>query len=128
MTPEALAGIFLGKIKKWNDPVLRQANRGLRLPDLEIIVVHRADGSGTSYAWTDYLSKTIPEWKAQVGAGVAPGVPEAMRAASSSGVGGSASASAARGVVSGSVIFMAPTVGFLAAGGVQVGWRERMSL
>jgi len=64
-TPEALAGIYLGKIKKWNDPVLRQANRGLRLPDLDIVVVHRSDGSGTSYAWTDYLSKTSPEWKAK---------------------------------------------------------------
>ena len=76
-TPEALAGIYLGKIKKWNDPVLRQANRGLRLPDLDIVVVHRADGSGTSYAWTDYLSKTSPEWKAQVG--VRPGSQVAHR-------------------------------------------------
>jgi phosphate transport system substrate-binding protein len=49
-TPEALAGIYLGNIKKWNDPVLGRANRGLRLPDLDIVVVHRADGSGTSYA------------------------------------------------------------------------------
>ncbi|HXB72011.1 MAG TPA: phosphate ABC transporter substrate-binding protein PstS [Candidatus Acidoferrales bacterium] len=71
-TPEALAGIYLGKIKKWNDPVLRQANSGRRLPDLDIVVVHRADGSGTSYAWTDYLSKTNPAWKAQVGSGLAP--------------------------------------------------------
>jgi phosphate transport system substrate-binding protein len=60
-TPEALAGIYLGKIKKWNDPVLKQANKGLRLPDLDIVVVHRADGSGTSYAWTDYLSKTVAD-------------------------------------------------------------------
>jgi phosphate transport system substrate-binding protein len=66
-TPEALAGIYLGRIKKWSDPVLKQANRGLRLPDLDIVVVHRADGSGTSFAWTDFLSKTSPEWKAQVG-------------------------------------------------------------
>jgi hypothetical protein len=66
-TPEALAGIYLGKVKKWNDPILTRANRGLRLPDLDIEVVHRADGSGTSYVWTDYLSKISPEWKAQVG-------------------------------------------------------------
>jgi phosphate transport system substrate-binding protein len=70
-TPEALAGIYLGKIKKWNDPVLARANRGLHLPDLDIVVVHRADGSGTSYAWTEYLSKTNPEWKAGIGAGMA---------------------------------------------------------
>ena len=59
-TPEALAGIFLGKIRKWNDPILVRANRGLHLPDLDIVVVHRGDGSGTSYAWTDYLSKVEP--------------------------------------------------------------------
>jgi phosphate transport system substrate-binding protein len=56
-TPEELAGIYLGKIKKWNDSMLTRANRGLRLPDLDIAVVHRSDGSGTSYVWTDYLSK-----------------------------------------------------------------------
>ena len=71
-TPEALAGIYLGKIKKWNDPALVEANRGRRLPDLDIVVVHRADGSGTSFAWTDYLSKTSAEWKNRVGAGLAP--------------------------------------------------------
>jgi phosphate transport system substrate-binding protein len=60
-TPEALAGIYLGKIKKWNDPILRQSNRGLRLPDLDIVVVHRADGSGTSYAFAQYLGLT-PNW------------------------------------------------------------------
>ena len=63
-TPEALAGIYLGKIKKWNDPILTRTNRGLHLPDLDIVVVHRADGSGSTYAWTDYLSKTSSEWKA----------------------------------------------------------------
>ncbi|MGD1093562.1 MAG: phosphate ABC transporter substrate-binding protein PstS [Bryobacteraceae bacterium] len=85
-TPEALAGIYLGKIKKWNDPILRQANRGLRLPDLDIVVVHRADGSGTSYAWTDYLSKTSPEWKAQVGAGLSPTWPVGRGATGNDGV------------------------------------------
>jgi phosphate transport system substrate-binding protein len=85
-TPEALAGIYLGKIKKWNDPVLMRANRGLRLPDLDIVVVHRSDGSGTSYAWTDYLSKTSPEWKAQVGSRLAPKWPVGRGASGNDGV------------------------------------------
>ena len=87
-TPEALAGIFLGKIRKWNDPILRQANRGIRLPDLDIVVVHRADGSGTSFAWTDFLSKTSPEWKAQVGSSLAPRWPIGRAADGNEGVAG----------------------------------------
>jgi phosphate transport system substrate-binding protein len=87
-TPEALAGIYLGKIKKWNDPVLKQANRGLRLPDLDIVVVHRADGSGSSYAFTDYLSRTSPAWKAQVGSGLAPQWPTGRAANGNDGVAG----------------------------------------
>jgi phosphate ABC transporter phosphate-binding protein len=85
-TPEALAGIYLGKIKKWNDPILVRANRGLRLPDLDIVVVHRGDGSGTSYAWTDYLSKTSPEWKAEIGPGLAPRWPAGRSATGNDGV------------------------------------------
>ena len=85
-TPEALAGIYLGKIKKWNDPVLTQANRGRRLPNLDIVVVHRADGSGTSYSWTDYLSKTSVEWKTQAGAGLAPKWPVGRGANGNDGV------------------------------------------
>jgi phosphate ABC transporter phosphate-binding protein len=85
-TPEALAGIYLGKIKKWNDPILTRTNRGLRLPDLDIAVVHRADGSGTSYAWTDYLSKTSPEWKTQVGSSLAPKWPVGREANGNDGV------------------------------------------
>ena len=85
-TPEALAGIFLGKITKWNDPILQRANRGLHLPDLAIVVVHRADGSGTSYAWTDYLSKTSPEWKAEVGASLVPKWPTGRAATGNDGV------------------------------------------
>jgi phosphate ABC transporter phosphate-binding protein len=85
-TPEALAGIYLGKIKKWNDPILTRANRGLRLPDLDIAVVHRSDGSGTSYVWTDYLSKISPEWKAQVGASLAPKWPVGLEANGNDGV------------------------------------------
>lgn len=85
-TPEALAGIFLGKIKKWNDPILRQSNRGVQLPGLDIVVVHRSDGSGTSSAWTDFLSKTSPEWKAQVGSSLAPRWPVGRGADGNEGV------------------------------------------
>jgi phosphate transport system substrate-binding protein len=85
-TPEALAGIFLGKITKWNDPILQRANRHLHLPDLDIVVVHRADGSGTSYAWTDYLSKTSPEWKAEVGSSLVPKWPTGRAATGNDGV------------------------------------------
>jgi len=66
-TPEALAGIFLGKITKWNDPAIAGANPGVKLPSDDIVVVHRSDGSGTTYIWTDYLSKVSPEWKSKVG-------------------------------------------------------------
>ena len=85
-TPEALAGIYLGKIKKWNDPILVKSNRGLHLPDLDIEVVHRADGSGSTYAWTDYLSKTSPEWKAQVGTSLNPAWPDGRKATGNDGV------------------------------------------
>jgi phosphate transport system substrate-binding protein len=67
-TGETLAGIYLGKIKKWNDPRIRGSNKNARLPDGDIVVVHRSDGSGTTFVWTDYLSKVSPEWKAEVGA------------------------------------------------------------
>jgi phosphate transport system substrate-binding protein len=66
-TPEVLAGIFLGKISKWNDKAITSANPGVNFPDKDIIVVHRSDGSGTTFIWTDYLSKVSPEWKGQVG-------------------------------------------------------------
>jgi phosphate transport system substrate-binding protein len=85
-TPEALAGIFLGKITKWNDPILSRANRGLHLPDLDIVVVHRTDGSGTTYAWTDYLSRTSPEWSANVGFSLTPEWPTGRGAAGNDGV------------------------------------------
>jgi phosphate transport system substrate-binding protein len=61
-TGDVLAGIFLGKIKKWNDPLLAKANPGVKFPDAEIIVVHRSDPSGTTYIWTDYLSKVSTDW------------------------------------------------------------------
>ncbi len=66
-TPEALAGIYLGKITKWNDPAIASVNPGVKLPGDDIVVVHRSDGSGTTYIWTDYLSKVSPEWKSKVG-------------------------------------------------------------
>src|SRR5438876_1410195 len=66
-TPEALAGIFLGKTTKWSDPELKKANAGVNLPDKNIVVIHRSDGSGTTYVWVDYLSKVSPEWKSKVG-------------------------------------------------------------
>jgi phosphate transport system substrate-binding protein len=65
----ALADIFLGKIKKWNDPAIAALNPGIQLPATEISVVHRSDGSGTTNVWTDYLSKVSPDWKAKVGVG-----------------------------------------------------------
>jgi phosphate transport system substrate-binding protein len=69
LTRSALAGIYLGKILKWNDPAIASANPGVKLPDLSIAVVHRSDGSGTTYIFTDFLSAISAEWKAKVGAG-----------------------------------------------------------
>lgn len=69
LTPEAIAGIFLGAIKKWNDPAIASSNEGVALPSADITVVHRSDGSGTSFVFTDYLSKVSPDWKQKVGTG-----------------------------------------------------------
>lgn len=66
-TPEALAGIYLGEIKNWNDAKIAGANPGVKLPSTPIVVVHRAEASGTTYVWTDYLSKVSSEWKSKVG-------------------------------------------------------------
>ena len=66
-TGEALAGIFLGKITKWDDPEITKANPGVKLPSNNIVVVHRSDGSGTTYIWTDYLSKVSKEWETKAG-------------------------------------------------------------
>lgn len=65
-----LASIYLGQIKKWNDPAIQKLNPKLILPTIPIIVIHRADGSGTTFIWTDYLSKVSDEWKNKVGAGI----------------------------------------------------------
>jgi phosphate transport system substrate-binding protein len=70
-----LADIFLGKVKTWNDPAIKALNPSLTLPSTAIAVVHRADGSGTSFNFTNYLSKVSPEWKDKVGEGTAPNWP-----------------------------------------------------
>jgi phosphate transport system substrate-binding protein len=67
-----LANIFLGKITKWNDPAIAALNKEMKLPDADITVVHRSDGSGTSFVFTNYLSKVSAEWKSAVGEGTAP--------------------------------------------------------
>ena len=69
LTPETIAGIFLGMIKKWNDPALKADNSGISLPDQDIHVVHRSDGSGTTYIFSDYLSSVSSEWASKVGRG-----------------------------------------------------------
>jgi phosphate transport system substrate-binding protein len=66
-TQKALAGIYLGTITKWNDAEIANANKGVNLPSSDIVVVHRSDGSGTTYIWTDFLSKVSPDWAAKVG-------------------------------------------------------------
>jgi phosphate transport system substrate-binding protein len=70
-TPDVLAGIFLGRITKWNDKAIAGANPGVNFPDKDIVVIHRSDGSGTTFIWTDYLSKVSADWKSQVGSGTA---------------------------------------------------------
>jgi phosphate ABC transporter phosphate-binding protein len=68
-TPEVLAGIFLGRIRRWNDPEIQKLNRDVSLPDTEITVIHRSDGSGTTYAFSDFLARTNADWKSQLGVG-----------------------------------------------------------
>jgi phosphate transport system substrate-binding protein len=87
-TPEALGGIFLGTITRWNDPELARANPGVRLPAENIVVVHRSDGSGTTFVWTDYLSKANPAWKSKVGAGNSVNWPAGLGAKGNEGVAG----------------------------------------
>src|SRR6266705_6600419 len=87
-TPEVIADIFLGKIKKWSDPKLKADNAGVNLPDADITVVHRSDGSGTSAVFTDYLSKVSPEWKEKVGLGTSPNWPISLGGKGNEGVTG----------------------------------------
>jgi phosphate transport system substrate-binding protein len=85
-TPEALAGIFLGKITTWNDPAITGPNKGVNLPANPIVVVHRSDGSGTTYIWTDYLSKVSEEWKSKVNKGTSVKWPVGLGGKGSDGV------------------------------------------
>jgi phosphate transport system substrate-binding protein len=87
-TPEALAGIYLGKVTKWNDPLIADANKGVKLPADDIIVVHRAESSGTTYVWTDYLSKISEEWKTKVGKATAVKWPAGLGGQGNEGVTG----------------------------------------
>lgn len=85
-TSEALSGIFLGKITKWNDPAIAGANPGIKLPGDDIVVVHRSDGSGTSYIWTDYLSKVSSDWQQKVGKGTSVNWPAGLGGKGNEGV------------------------------------------
>jgi phosphate transport system substrate-binding protein len=87
-TPEALSGIYLGKITKWNDPAIAGANKGVNLPSSDIVVVHRSEGSGTTYIWTDYLSKVSEEWKNKVGKGASVNWPVGLGGKGNEGVTG----------------------------------------
>jgi phosphate transport system substrate-binding protein len=87
-TPETLAGIFLGTITKWSDPRLATDNPGVKFPNEEIVVVHRAEGSGTTFVWTDYLSKISPEWKSKVGSNSSVNWPVGLGGRGNEGVAG----------------------------------------
>jgi phosphate transport system substrate-binding protein len=88
LTPEAISGIYLGNIKKWDDPAIKGANPGVALPSKNIAVVHRSDGSGTTYVFTDYLSRVSPEWKTKVGTNASPSWPIGLGDKGNDGVAG----------------------------------------
>jgi phosphate transport system substrate-binding protein len=81
-----LARVFLGEITKWNDPAIAKLNPGVKLPDMAIAIVHRSDGSGTTFIWTDYLSKVSPDWKSKVGSSTAVEWPVGIGGKGSEGV------------------------------------------
>src|SRR5208282_2481197 len=87
-TPELLAGIFLGKITNWSDPAIAQVNPGVKFPNMPIVVAHRSDGSGTTYVFTDYLSKVSPEWNSTVGKGTSVKWPVGLGGKGNEGVAG----------------------------------------
>jgi phosphate transport system substrate-binding protein len=87
-SPETLAGIFLGKITRWNDDRIKRENPGVNLPSAAIMVIHRSDGSGTTFVWTDYLSKVSSEWKSRVGANTSVNWPVGLGAKGNEGVAG----------------------------------------
>ena len=85
---ETIAGIYLGTIKKWNDPKITALNSGVSLPDQEIVVVHRSDGSGTTFIFTDYLSKVSADWKSKVGTNTSVNWPTGLGGKGNEGVSG----------------------------------------
>ncbi len=85
---EALANIYLGKIKKWDDAALKKLNPNVKLPSTDIVVAHRSDGSGTSFNFTDYLAKVSPEWKDKIGVSQTPEWPVGVGAKGNEGVSG----------------------------------------
>ena len=87
-TPEALAGIFLGKVTKWNDKAITSANPGVNFPDKDIVVIHRSDGSGTTFIFTDYLSKVSADWKGEVGSNTSVKWPVGLGGKGNEGVAG----------------------------------------
>ncbi len=88
-TPDVLAGIFLGTITNWSDKAIASVNPDIKFPNQEIVVVHRSDGSGTTFIWTDYLSKISPDWKSQVGSGTSVKWPRGLGGKGNEGVAGS---------------------------------------
>jgi phosphate transport system substrate-binding protein len=87
-TPEVLSGIFLGKISSWNDKAIAAANTGVKFPDQPIVVIHRSDGSGTTFIFTDYLSKVSSDWKGTAGAGTSIKWPVGLGGKGNEGVAG----------------------------------------
>src|SRR5207244_3124702 len=87
-TPDILADVFFGKITKWNDARIKDVNPGANLPDQPIVVVHRSDGSGTTYIWVDYLAKVNSEWEQKVGRGTSVKWPVGLGGKGNEGVAG----------------------------------------
>jgi phosphate transport system substrate-binding protein len=87
-TPAALAGIFAGTIRKWNDPAISGPNGGVKLPDSDIVVVHRSDASGTTFVWTDYLSKVSDSWQSKIGRNTSVNWPVGLGGKGNEGVSG----------------------------------------
>jgi len=88
LTGKAISGIFMGTITKWNDPLIKELNPGLNLPNKNIVAAHRSDGSGTTFVFTDYLSKVDPDWDKQIGKGKSVPWPMGLAAAGNEGVAG----------------------------------------
>jgi phosphate transport system substrate-binding protein len=89
LSPDVVAGLFLGEISKWNDPKLAALNPGVKFPDAPITIVHRSDGSGTTAIFTEFLAATVPRWKQNIGAGKTVNFPVGLGAKGNEGVSGS---------------------------------------